>query len=221
MQRGESLADQVHAAMHAAIRERRLAPGQKVTERDLAAQMGVSPTPVREALRQLVKEGMVHRTDSRTLRIAEYTDEARVEITEIETRLSALAARFAARNADTAALEALAVCLRECDEIAQSTDDLGPEQLDSIFGLLRRFHRMIETAAGNSVLVGLLDQARAFSEDERRDLTTKHLVRDRVSIEHRYREHHRLLEAIARGDEDAAEALALSHHSGSARELRD
>ncbi|MCZ1003442.1 GntR family transcriptional regulator [Streptomyces mirabilis] len=49
-----SLADQAYRRLRDAIRGGALRPGEKITERDLAARLGVSPTPIREALRQLV-----------------------------------------------------------------------------------------------------------------------------------------------------------------------
>src|ERR1700716_1446204 len=58
----EGLGDQAYTAIREAITAGRLVPGTKVTERDLAKQLGVSPTPVREALRRLEQEQLVIRS---------------------------------------------------------------------------------------------------------------------------------------------------------------
>lgn len=61
-----SLADQAYRRLRDAIRGGTLRPGEKITERDLAARLGVSPTPIREALRQLVHEKVVERVGPRS-----------------------------------------------------------------------------------------------------------------------------------------------------------
>ncbi|WP_326632665.1 GntR family transcriptional regulator [Nonomuraea fuscirosea] len=89
-----SLADQVYAWLRAAVQDGTLARGQKVTERELAARLGVSPTPVREALRQLIHERVVVRTGPRSLQIARYDPETLNECAESLARVMAILARF-------------------------------------------------------------------------------------------------------------------------------
>ncbi|MFC5826343.1 GntR family transcriptional regulator [Nonomuraea insulae] len=216
-----SLADQAYRRLRDAVREGALRPGEKITERDLAARLGVSPTPVREALRQLVHERVVERAGPRALRIADHSTSARAEIVEAEVRLSALMARLAARNATDAQLAALSELLDRADLLAARIErevaEHGPgaqvtDQLTEVFHLLRQFHHQVEGSVGNPVLEGLLQQARAFSEEERLDLTVK-LAPDRDdAFRRRYREHRNLLAALLNRDEDRAEQLAAHHH---------
>ncbi|MFB9465282.1 GntR family transcriptional regulator [Streptomyces cinereospinus] len=223
-----SLADQAYRRLRAAIREGSLLPGEKITERDLAARLGVSPTPVREALRQLVHEKVVERVGARALRIADHSASARAEIVEAEVRLSALMARLAARKATDAQLADLAEILEQADALVDETEqDLArhgtradtTDRLVAVHRLLRRFHHQVEAAAGNPVLEGLLQQARAFSDEERLDLTIKLAPGRAEAFRRRFREHRSLLDALLDRDEERAELLAAHHHREALHQL--
>ncbi|MFI6463116.1 GntR family transcriptional regulator [Streptomyces sp. NPDC050538] len=216
-----SLADQAYQRLRNAIREGVLRPGEKITERDLAARLGVSPTPIREALRQLVHEKVVERAGPRALRIADHSTAARSEIVEAEVRLSALMARLAARNATAEQLTDLVSLLAQTDlvvaDIEKAVAEHGPEadvadQLTAVFHKLRLFHHQVEACVGNPVLEGLLAQARAFSDEERLDLTLKIVPERGAAFRARYREHRDLLDALLERDENRAEELAARHH---------
>ncbi|MFJ5262607.1 GntR family transcriptional regulator [Streptomyces sp. NPDC088387] len=216
-----SLADQAYRRLRDAIREGALRPGEKITERDLASRLGVSPTPVREALRQLVHEKVVERVGPRALRIADHSSAARSEIVEAEVRLSALMARLAARNASAEQLTDLVSLLARTDRmvvgIEETVAEQGPEadvadRLTAVFRNLRLFHHQVEACVGNPVLTGLLGQARAFSDEERLDLTMRLAPERAETFRARYREHRQILDALLERDEDRAEELAARHH---------
>jgi DNA-binding GntR family transcriptional regulator len=216
-----SLADQAYQRLREAIRDGALRPGEKITERDLAARLGVSPTPVREALRQLVHERVVERVGPRALRIAAHSPAARSEIVEAEVRLSALMARLAARNASAEQLTSLGSLLTQTDRIMVAIEKAAAEQgseadlsdqLTAVFHKLRLFHQGVEACAKNPVLMGLLNQARAFSYQERLDLTMEIVPEQAEAFHTRYQDHHELLAALLAHDEDRAEELATRHH---------
>lgn len=216
-----SLADQAYQRLRDAVREGALRPGEKITERDLAARLGVSPTPVREALRQLVHEKVVERVGPRSLRIADHSASARSQIVEAEVRLSALMARLAARSATDAQLAELSELLDRADRLVAQTEQAVAEQgseveladrLTAVFRLLRQFHHQMEASVGNPVLEGLLGQARAFSDEERLDLTIRLAPERAEAFRRRYREHRGLLDALLERDEERAEQLAMHHH---------
>ncbi|MEV6476755.1 GntR family transcriptional regulator [Streptomyces sp. NPDC051657] len=223
-----SLADQAYRRLRDAVREGSLRPGEKITERDLATRLGVSPTPVREALRQLVHEKVVERVGTRALRIADHSDSALSEIVEAEVRLSALMARLAARNATDAQLADLAEVLDQADavvgEIERDLAERGAradatDRLAAVHRLLRRFHHQVEASVGNPVLEGLLQQARAFSDEERLDLTIKLAPERAEAFRRRFREHRSLLDALLDRDEERAEMLAAHHHREALNQL--
>jgi DNA-binding GntR family transcriptional regulator len=216
-----SLADQAYRRLREAIHEGTLRPGEKITERDLAARLGVSATPIREALRQLVHDRVVEKTGPRSLRIADHSAAARSEVMEAEVRLSALMARLAARNATAAQLTELVNLLDRGDEVVagiertvagHGSDAPLADQLTTAFRLMREFHHRVEACVANPVLEGLLLQARAFSDEERLDLTVKLAPERAEGFRRRYREHRELLGALLERDEERAEQLAAHHH---------
>ncbi|MET9554701.1 GntR family transcriptional regulator [Streptomyces sp. NPDC006645] len=216
-----SLADQAYRQLRGAVREGVLRPGEKITERDLAARLGVSPTPVREALRQLVHEKVVERVGPRALRIADHSAAARSEIVEAEVRLSALMAGLAARNATAAQLTGLVSLLNETDQLVagiekavaeRDADAEVADRLATVLRKLRQFHHQVEECVGNPVLTGLLGQARAFSDEERHDLTMRLVPERAEAFRARYDEHRELLDALLERDEERAELLAARHH---------
>jgi DNA-binding GntR family transcriptional regulator len=212
----QSLADQAYAQILGAVRDGSIRPGEKVTERDLAHQLNVSPTPVREALRQLLRDRVIERSGPRSLRVADYDGRTVRELAEVEARLRGMAARLAARKRSPELVAALARHLDEADELCVGIDTLTTEEqgerVARILVALRHFHHRIEQAAENPVFAALLDQARVYSDEERRTRTGERINTRRERFDRRYAEHRQLLDAIARGDEEAAEAIATHHH---------
>jgi DNA-binding GntR family transcriptional regulator len=223
-----SLADQVYVRLRAAVQDGMLARGERITERELAVRLGVSPTPVREALRQLIHERVVVRTGPRSLQIADYGPETLDEIAETEARLRGLVARFAARKRPPALVKSLNENLAEADALvarlrsAQQNGTLGEcaESLDRVMAILARFHRQIEGVAGNPVMEALLAQSRVFSRDGRLHRTIERIDGAPERFVRRYREHQALLDAITEGDEERADNLAFAHHVTAARRRR-
>lgn len=136
-------------------------------------------------------------------------------------RLSALMARLAARNATDAQLAELAELLDRADGLVaelelvlaqQGADAAVTDPLTALFRMLRQFHHQVEASVGNPVLEGLLHQARAFSDEERLDLTMKLAPERAEAFRRRYREHRDLLDALLDRDEERAEQLAMHHH---------
>src|ERR1700687_3134221 len=203
----DTLGDQVHTALRNAVLEGRLRAGERVTERDLAARLDVSPTPVREALRQLVHERVFERTGPRSLRVAEYGSTTLAEIAETEAYLCGLAVRFASRKATAGLVEELSSLLDRTDRLVEEirqTRSLVAKTVKTAFELLREFHHRIEDAADNAILAGLLQQSRAFTGEERFGLTMQNWRRLAPMIEKSYLEHRQLLAAVEAGDGERA-----------------
>ncbi|MFJ7215983.1 GntR family transcriptional regulator [Amycolatopsis sp. NPDC098790] len=212
----QSLADQVYVRIRQAVGDGSLRPGQKITERDLASRLNVSPTPVREALRQLLRDRIVERTGSRSLRVAAFDAGVLHELAEVKARLNGMAARLAARKRTPELVSALTSDLDEADRLRAALESAPvAEQEDGLVALLtvlHRFHRRIEQAAGNPVVDALLDQSQVFTDSERHLRTSERIEAGREEFERRYAEHRPIVDAIGRGDEDAAEQLVIRHH---------
>jgi DNA-binding GntR family transcriptional regulator len=97
--RGLASADAVHAVLREAILSGLLQPGERLAEETLAAQFGVSRTPVHEALARLEAEHVATRLSRRGLVVSSVTEEQILEVYAIRAVLDGLAARLAASNA--------------------------------------------------------------------------------------------------------------------------
>ncbi|MGW5482985.1 GntR family transcriptional regulator [Streptomyces sp. NPDC004008] len=223
----QSLSDQAYQALRAAIVQGDLAWGEKITERGLAERLGVSPTPVREALRRLEQEQLVERTGPRSLRVATVSPLARSESATIEAALEAVAARLAAHKATEDQLARMQRLLDQADaaaEVLRADRDAGreltPDLIERIFNSVRDFHREVETAADNAQLMRTLEQVRAFSRSERLEIATAQVTTGRTQgPEQRYRQHHEILDALRARDADRAEHLARTHATSAIGEL--
>jgi DNA-binding GntR family transcriptional regulator len=222
----QSLADQAYRALLAAIVQGDLPWGEKITERGLAASLGVSPTPVREALRRLEQEQLVERTGPRSLRVATVSSQARSESGTIEAALEGVAARFAAEKATTAQLDRMQRLLDTADETAaalradrDSGRALNPDQVERIFNAVRDFHAQVELTADSIQLMRTLTQLRVFSRSERLKVAAAQLNASSTGQIQRYGQHHQILAALRDRDGDLAEQLARVHALSSVGDL--
>jgi DNA-binding GntR family transcriptional regulator len=215
-----TLADQAYEALRAAIVSGELPWGERITERGLAARLGVSATPVREALRRLEQERLVERTGPRSLRVASMTDDARAESSELEAALEGVAAKLAARKISERGLDRLDQLLDAADvqrakllaaDGAEPGSRPSRQVIEAGFDRLREFHALVEAAAGNEQLLNMLAQARAFSQDQRLAATDELINARSESLSSRYEDHRRLAQALRARDEETAEHLARSH----------
>jgi DNA-binding GntR family transcriptional regulator len=201
-----SLADQAYQGLLAAIAEGRLRPGERIRETDLADQLGISRTPIREALQRLAHDGLV-RLDARNgASVAELSLGAIQELYDLREILEGSAARFAAQNAkasDRQRLDAI---------VGQEGTHLGDPV--ALARLNKLYHRAICEAANNRYLTSAIA---TFST------TLLLLGPTTLAAQHRadesHREHWLVVEAITNRDADGAEEL-MRRHIRRAREIR-
>jgi DNA-binding GntR family transcriptional regulator len=224
----DTLADQAYRAIHQAIAVGELRRGEKVTERDLAARLSVSPTPVREALRRLEQDHLVERVGPRTLRVTDFPVQTLTEVAQIEVSLRVHAVRFAAAKATPDLLARLEEILAAADsdrtllEVEHEAGrDLDPEVLTRLLDHLRRFHDTLEAACDNPVLLRLLEQTRAFSRTQRLSATRMQLILGLTGPQERYDDHRAVLDAVRAGDAEAAAELVRRHTEAAAAALLD
>ncbi|NOG69022.1 GntR family transcriptional regulator [Roseicella sp. DB1501] len=105
---GERVAIRVHHWLRQQLMRSRFRPGEKLKLRTLAEELGVSPTPVREALARLVSEGALEQVDHRSARVPVLSDVRLREVCELRCDLEGKAAERAAERAGPADAEALA-----------------------------------------------------------------------------------------------------------------
>jgi DNA-binding GntR family transcriptional regulator len=222
----QSLADQAYRVLRTAITQGDLRWGDKITERGLAASLGVSATPVREALRRLEQEQLVERTGPRSLRVATVSPRARAESGVIDAALQGVAARFAAEKATPEQLERMAQLLDAADvaAVALRADraagrELAQQNIQRIFESVREFHRLVELAADNAQLSRTLEQVQAYSHAERFAFAAAQLESGTPGQLRRYGQHRELLAALRERNPEKAEQLARAHASAAVSDL--
>lgn len=200
---------QQHAldGLRRAIVERRLRPGQRVLQEDIAESLGVSIAPVREALRVLEQEGQVTYRPRRGYFVTELRTEDVEEIYELRRVLEERAVRHALPSLDEDALERIALAARDCVDAAETGDVAAELEAN------RRFHfAMLESPDQVHAmrLIRLLwDSTEAYramyynSPEERRRAVEAH---------------DRILDAVRRRDADALVA-ELDAHRGRALDV--
>lgn len=192
-----------YALILAAIDHGELAPGQRLIETELAERLGMSRTPVREALQRLEAHGIVAR-DGRSLRVAMLDHDQLGELYEVRSHVEGLAAKLAARHA---APEEIVLLRQMVEEDRARVDD--PQALAQCN---RQFHGMLHRASHNRYLAQMLDSMRR-SMVLLSSTTLARPGRGASSVA----EHDRIVAAIETRDEAAAQAAAEGHISNAYR----
>jgi len=201
----ESLADQAVAAIRAAVRDGTLQAGQLYSAYQIAGYLGVSRSPVREALMRLAEAGMVSFERNRGFRIVVPGAADIAEVFQLRLLLEVPAARRAAARPPAGLAARLAAALDQMRAAAGRADERAFMQRDQLL------HRLILEAAGNSRLAALVDNLR----DATRTLGASTAGRSR-GLADIAAEHVPVMEAISAGDPEAAAAAMARHitHTG-------
>jgi DNA-binding GntR family transcriptional regulator len=185
----------------------RIAPRTRLVEQELASELGVSRTPIREALRRLISQGFVSRHQAGGLVVHELSSREVDDIYQIREMLDGLAARLAAQRSVDSDLVRLEAALGKLAELATNLDESDDrERVELMVSADLTFHEILHDASGNERLrrlsVELSDSVRlvslgAFTSPERaRAIVT---------------EHESVLAALRDRDPDAAEQAARQH----------
>ncbi len=192
--------DRAYRAILAEILEGTLAPGTVLGEVEQSTRLGVSRTPVREALSRLMTDGLVEPLAGRGLIVTEVSLDNIVELYELREALEEQAARLAAQRGESATFVALATAFEDAPRFI----DGGQEGLRLFYDLNRQFDEAIDDAIGNPYLVGALRNVRTHLARVRR------MARDNPErLREAAKETQLILEAIITGD--AALAAHATH----------
>ena len=142
-----SLADQAAVVLRKLILTTKLAPGSVVTERDLSSMLGISRTPVREAIHTLISEGLIVASETGRLAIFDPDIETVTNLVRVLGALEGLAAELAAQTATQAELDAI---VGHHERMTTMVED---ESEFRYFDTNIAFHRAIVAASGNPQLV--------------------------------------------------------------------
>lgn len=140
------LAENIANQLRRDILRGKLRPGAPIKERDNATEMGVSRTPMREAIRILAKEGLVNLRPSRSPLVAEPSLKEVMDAIDVLTALEVLSGKLACRNATEADLEEIHGIHAYMAKIYDDADSLDLFEVDM------SFHRAIARASHNALL---------------------------------------------------------------------
>ncbi|MBS1895293.1 MAG: GntR family transcriptional regulator [Actinobacteria bacterium] len=200
-----SLGQQAYQVLRRALRDGLIQPNRYYSESEFADMLGISRTPVREALKALEREGVLEAARHRGYRLRSFSEAEIEEIIALRRALERIAVKALIAKGEDADLERLADVLRRQDE-----DVEGKE----IFALDEEFHLLIADLAGltrtHDLLLGLRSAAAAVSGGASVPLEQTRL---------RVGEHHAIYDAIVAGDTAKAGRLMDRHVEAAVREL--
>lgn len=197
----DKVSDQVRRHLREQIVRGDLAEGTRLVEVEIAARLGVSRTPVREALWQLCGMDLVRRLDNGGYEVGDVRREL-VDILDIRAALECHAARKAARLIE-------APQIAEMETICARMEALSPKEFERRAALNRAFHSALIAASGNRPLSRLVDGYYEYFE-------VAQPLFDRAQIEKTQREHREILDALARHDPDRAASVVAKHITAAA-----
>jgi DNA-binding GntR family transcriptional regulator len=190
----------VYVALRDAIISAQLEPGRQLSENELAARLGVSRTPVREALQRLREERLVAVVPQLGTFVTRISTSAVSDAQFVREALECAAIREAAVRADEADMAALEAIVRQQEE-TEAADDY-----DRFYALDEELHRAFCNLSGHAIAWSLTQRAKGHLNRVRRlSLPEPGYLQEMIA------EHRAVIAAVAAHDADAAEQ-ALRHH---------
>jgi len=194
------LTDSVYEEVKAAIVELKLRPGDMLREAPVAKQLGISKTPVREALLQLKQDGLVELVPYKGAMITGYDVDDVREIFELRAMIEAEAARYAALEGDPSLVAGLA------ENVSETEAAIARDDVDTVIRLFDEFDAALFSRLQNQRLQSLIENLQLHMKRIGK-LTTEIPGRVETSLE----QHARIVAALANGDADAAQREMRDH----------
>lgn len=196
----QPLRDVIFETLRKAIINGEIKPGERLMEVAIAEQMGVSRTPVREAIRRLEAEGLVTMVPRKGTHVSELSAKDIIDVLEVRSVLDKLATSLAAKRMKPQQLRALESIHKQFVSCVEKENIEGAVKKDI------EFHDAIYAASGNSRLIGVLSTLK------------EHIYRFRVIYlrdmniaEYVEQEHEEILNALREGNDKLAGELSEKH----------
>jgi DNA-binding GntR family transcriptional regulator len=208
----QSLSDAVVDRIRAAIWSGVYAPGDRLVERRLAHEFGISHIPLREALARLTEEGLVEKLPRRGARVASLTPRMLEEVSSLRVVLEQFVVRRLKDRFTNDAHAELQVIVDHMVEAAEKHDLVRVHELD------QQFHQRLWELTDHALLVELAAQMRS---------RTSHFYRAAAAslgpdeVRRHADSHQQLLDVIASGDRRAAERAMQQHVEQAAQRIAD
>lgn len=192
----------VYQKLRRHIMEGHLRPGERLVQDSICRKLGVSRMPLREALRQLEREGLVASHPFCGAAVRTISQKEFAELFDLREVLEGLAARTAARTATAQDLDELERLAKECDETA------AQRQFSRSLQVNAQFHRRMVELSGNETLVHLMEiyrfQLRSYQVLNHHPYFEAYMQRETKD------EHQRIVKALRTGDLSLAEETLRS-----------
>ena len=203
-----SLGSRVFHTIRENILSGKYAPNEELKEMTIGEELGVSRTPVREALRQLELEGLVSIIPNKGAYVVGLTPKDMQDIYEIRCRLEGLCARWAAKSITKEQLDELEEIVFRAEFHAKKGNAEQLVELDN------KFHETLYAAAGSKELQRVLSDFHHYLQRVRKVTLT-----DEKRASDSNQEHMMIVDALKEHNEDKAEKLATQHISSTAKNM--
>ncbi len=201
VERREPVREQVYAKLKGMVLSGELRPGERLTEEHLAHKLGVSRTPVREALHKLASEGLIQALPTRGFRVSGESQEEMEEVFELRAVLEGYAVGLASRNMDQDTLAKLEEYIQKAEEAYERRDT------DGVFQWNTKFHDTLNAFVSDRPrLHQLIADLRKYVLRYRKD-TLSYLSGARRSIDG----HKKIMMALRLGDPEISEKIMREH----------
>jgi DNA-binding GntR family transcriptional regulator len=192
-----NLNDQVYDILKEMIANYRFIPGSHLNLEQLTRDLGVSRTPVWDAIRKLEQEGFVKIEPKKGVLISELTPETAIELYTVREPLEVLAVRLAVERIDDQTFKKMAQCLKKQEKVIEDKDLIGYSRLDF------DFHGLIYNSCNNRVLQEMLENIKNKSRPIAMLITP---ILPRL-----YHDHVEIFEALRQRDREKAEKMIQDH----------
>jgi DNA-binding GntR family transcriptional regulator len=213
---GSALVDEIAAAIRGRIMSGEIAIGAQLRQAELASELGVSRTPVREALRQLQSGGLIEVVPNRGAIVRVPVPWEVREAYLVRAQLEGFACELAVRQITTRQLETLRETNRTMREATFSPQDPAPSGEAPTTSANDVVHTTIHEASGNRRLARTINE---INETFPRNVSALVLADDQRHREENVREHERITDAIADGDAATARREMIAHVEGAGEQL--
>jgi len=194
------LRDVVFNTLRQAILRGELKPGERLMEIQLANKLGVSRTPIREAIRKLELEGLVLMIPRKGAEVADITEKSLLDVLEVRRALEELSADLACDRITEEEIAELKAAAEEFKKTLKSSDVTEIAEADV------KFHDVIYLATKNQKLIQLLNNLR----EQMYRYRVEYLKREEV-YEQLIREHEEIIEHISRKEKEEAVQIVCKH----------
>jgi len=212
----KTLKDEIFDVLHKRIIAGKYVPGEWLRQEEIASQLGVSQTPVREALDLLVSAGLAERVPFSGVRVAQLSTDEIIESYGMRLLLEPAATRWAAPLINREQLDGLYRILDEMKSQVTLNDMSTQRQLS------REFHLSIVTASGNALMVRVYQVvANAFPDWMLYEVMFRRPELLEESLAQEYQEHRAVVDALAARKPELAAQKALEHVLHLGRDLEE